>query len=206
MLEGGKPTLLEWCHLYCASHARMKKFRLSRVVSGLDTKYLHDTLQSLVHSTNYKGHTRITFPIENRAVEVYSSHKFNKWRMTTWICMLFYISMLWLFTWPYLYFATKKWAVVKVDWPFSFVMENGERCFTTISEKQWFAIWGKTVETSVLEKKKGAVTEEDLNRAVLPREEFQSGNAQVDLAANFVGAGLRAFGEVNRQLGWGGDC
>jgi hypothetical protein len=25
MLEGGKPTLLEWCHLYCASHARMKK-------------------------------------------------------------------------------------------------------------------------------------------------------------------------------------
>jgi hypothetical protein len=29
MLEGGKPTLSEWCHLYCASHARMKKYDIS---------------------------------------------------------------------------------------------------------------------------------------------------------------------------------
>jgi hypothetical protein len=179
---------------------------LTREVSGLDIIYLRDTLKSLVHSTNYKGHTTITFPIENRAVDVYSSHKFNHWRMTTWICMIFYLTMLWIFTWPYLFFATKRWAVVKVTWPFSYVMEDGSRCFTTISEKVWFAQWAKTIEKAVLEKQQGVLTEEDLQRAVLPQEEFRSGNEQIDRAANFVGAGLRAFSDVNRQLGWGGDC
>ena len=114
--------------------------------------------------------------------------------------------MLWLFTWPYLFFATKRWAVVKVSWPFSTIDENGETNFTTISERQWFNIWAKTVENAVLRKMKGTLTEQDLLRAGETEDEFQSGHAGFDRTASFLGAGLRAFNQVNRQLGWGGDC
>jgi hypothetical protein len=179
---------------------------VTREVTGLDKRYLTDSLKSLIHTTNYRGHTRITFPVENRVVEVYSSNRINSWRMTTWICMLFYISMLWLFTWPYLFFATKRWAVVKVDWPFSRITESGERCFTTISENQLFEKWAKTVEKAVLTKQQGTLTEEDLHRPDQPQEAFRSGHDGVDRAVNFLGAGITAFNEVNRQLGWGGDC
>jgi hypothetical protein len=44
MLEGGKPTLLEWCHLYCASHAKMKKYEpLSITLTQSFTNSLSDS-------------------------------------------------------------------------------------------------------------------------------------------------------------------
>lgn len=181
------------------------RFRVTREVSGLDRRYLTDALKSLVHSTNYRGHTHITFPIENRVVEVYSSNRVNSWRMTSWICMLFYISMLWLFTWPYIFFAEKRWAVVKVDWPFSRVTENGLRCYTTISEKDLFQKWSKILEKAILSRRQGTLTEEDLHRPNEATQDFRSGHDGIDQAVNFLGAGVRAYSEVSRQLGWGGD-
>jgi hypothetical protein len=172
----------------------------------LDTRYLEDNLKSIVHNTNYRGHTRISFPIENKAVEVYNTNRINTWRMTNWISFLFMITFLWLFSWPYLFFATKRWAVVKINWPFSVVNDAGERCFTSISERQLFEKWAKVIEKAVLEKKQGALSEEDFNNLDRPQPTFQSGHSEVDRAVSFLSAGARAYNEVNRQLGWGGDC
>lgn len=94
--------------------------------------------------------------------------------MTIWICMIFYITMLWLFTWPYLFFATKRWAVVKIDWPFSVLNDDGDRIYITVSESQWFGIWSKAIEKAVLMKKQGALTQLDLNPAL--EQEFRSGH------------------------------
>jgi len=201
-----KPALKQWCHLFCASHSTLKRFAVTRQVTNVDTRYIHDSINSLIHATNYRGHVRITFPVENGVYEVYSNHWINRWRLTSWIRVIFYFSMLWLFTWPYLFFATKRWEVVKVDWPFSMVNESGETLYAKISERQWFARWAQAIERAVLSRKQGCMTEEDVQRPIEPIQEFRSGNEGVDGAVNFLGAGIRAYGEINRQLGWGGDC
>ena len=114
--------------------------------------------------------------------------------------------MLWLFTWPYLFFATKRYAVVKADWPFSVAGDNGHTQYATISETQWLARWSKVIEKAALEKRQSVLTEEDLARVNEPVQQVNTGNSTLDSAVSLVGAGFRVFNEANRQLGWGGDC
>jgi len=201
-----KPSLREWCHRYCASHSPLKTFRFTRTVTGLDEEQLRRRILSLVHSTNYRGHARVRFPVDYGAVEVYSSHWINRWRWTPWICMIFYASFLWLLTWPALFVGTKRFHVVSAEWPFSRVDEHGRKRYATISEDMWFERWRVCIERAVLAKRVGFVTEEDMGRAYEPEREFRSGNGTVDAAVGFLSAGVRAYTEVNRQLGWGGDC
>ena len=113
--------------------------------------------------------------------------------------------MLWLFTWPFLFFTTKKYSVAKADWPFSKPIQNGESSYATITETQWFQRWRKVIEKAALEKRQGAITEEDLQRAQEPVQVPQTGNQSVDSAIGFISSGLRVYNEVNRQLGWGYD-
>src|ERR1700712_2530710 len=95
------------------------RFRLTRTVSGFDETQLKNRLEGLIRSTNYRGHISITFPIENHYVDLYTSSRINEWRLKKWICWIFYLTFLWIFTWPYLFFATKRYAVVNAVWPFS---------------------------------------------------------------------------------------
>lgn len=121
--------------------------------------------------------------------------------------MIFYLTLMFIFTWPYLFFATKRWAVIKVDWAFSRVDEGGDRRkYATVSEGKWFATWAGCIEKAVLQRRQGMLTEEDLAKANAPEREFRSGNEGVDTAVGFFGAGLNAYTQVNRSLGWGGDC
>jgi hypothetical protein len=179
------------------------RFLFTREVEGLDEAFLRESIQSLIRATNYKGHLTVTFPTENPGVEIWSQHWINMWRNSTWICILFYITMLWIFTWPYLFFATKKYAVVKAVWPFSVPNVEGGRSFATMSEGEWFTRWQKVIEKAVLQRKQTLLTEEDLARVDEPA--LQTGNNVIDSAVGFLGAGVRAYHEVNRQVGWGYD-
>lgn len=121
--------------------------------------------------------------------------------------MIFYLTLLFIFTWPYLFFATKRWAVIKVDWAFSRTDATGDnKRYATVSEKKWYATWAGCIEKAVLQKRQGLLTEEDLAKANAPEGEFRSGYEGVDTAVGFFGAGLNAYNQVNRSLGWGGDC
>jgi hypothetical protein len=120
--------------------------------------------------------------------------------------MIFYITLLFIFTWPYLFFATKRWAVIKVDWAFSKTDSQGRKTYATVSEKKWYATWAGCIEKAVLQKRQGILTEEDLAKANAPEQEFRSGHEGVDTAVGLFGAGLQAYNQVNRSLGWGGDC
>jgi hypothetical protein len=163
-------------------------------------------LTSLIRSTNYRGHLQIIYPTENLGTELYSDNFVNRWRNNTWICLLFYVTMLWLFTWPYLFFATKRYAIVKTEWPFSQADESGRKQYATISETQWMARWSKVIEKAALEKRQSVLTEEDLARVNEPVQQVDTGNSTLNSAVSLVGAGFRVFNEANRQLGWGGDC
>lgn len=162
------PTLTEWCHRFCASTSPLRVFRLKRAVTGLDTTYLRNRIDGLLRSTNYRGHIGISFPTEDENTDIYTSHAVNRWRNNSWLCWAFYLSFLWLFTWPVLFFATKRYAVVTAEWPFS-VPAADRRVYTTVSEAQFVERWGAAIRRLALERYQGEASEEVL-RGVAGRE------------------------------------
>ncbi|KAF2761046.1 hypothetical protein EJ05DRAFT_535904 [Pseudovirgaria hyperparasitica] len=217
-----KATLKEWCHRYCASPAGTRIFRLTRTITGLDETHLRTRIEGLIRSTNYKGHISIEFPVSDRAVDIYTSSKLNTWRLTTWICWLFYLSFLWLFSWPILYFTTKRYHVVRAEWPFSQLDAQGRKRYTTVSEEQWVDKFGLAVRQLCMDRYEG-MAGDDLLTQVLARPETHQplgpqfrAQAAVGAAVGAVRGGFNAVNQVNNlmrfaggssgdQIGWGFD-
>jgi hypothetical protein len=218
-----KPTLTEWCHRYCASPRMLRIFRLRRIVTGFDEASLRQRLEGLVRSTNYRGHISITFPVEDKNIDIYTSNKINKWRLTEWICWIFYLTFLWIFTWPYLFFMTKRYAVVRAEWPFSINSIDGRRkTYTTVSEDQWFENWHVAVRRLVLDRYQGEASEEIMNGVIARPEDppmpdcggISTGHVGVDDAVGILTQGFQIARSVQNggnfsrgvQGGWGYDC
>ncbi|KAI0123177.1 hypothetical protein BJ170DRAFT_599147 [Xylariales sp. AK1849] len=201
-----KPNLEEWSHLYCASHAGLKSFTLRRQMTGFDFPKVKQQLQNLVRNTNYRGRLSIDLATKDETVEFYNESSTNRWRLAAWIRLLCTFTLLFLFTWPYLWLRTKRWEVVVAEWPFSRMAEGNDREYVSISEDQWYNMWGMAIAKAVLEKRQTTLDQSDLRRAQEPESSFESGHATVDGAMGFFRAGMSAMNEVNRQLGWGGDC
>ncbi|KAK3317817.1 hypothetical protein B0T19DRAFT_298722 [Cercophora scortea] len=198
---GDKPSLTEWCHRYTASQAGLKCLTLERRMVGFDEEKVRQKLISLVRATNYRGSLSVTFPVVDAHVSVYNECKTNVWRLTAWIWWVCVLSLLFVFTWPYLFFRTKRFEVVFAEWPFSVTGENGRRQYVSISEDQWYNLWGRAISRAVLEKRQGILDQQDLIASEGADPVF--GNNVVDGAVNLLRAGVHAMNEVNRQLGWG---
>lgn len=200
-----KPSLTQWCHMYCASHAGLKAFQLRRRIDGFDKSRVKEHLEGMVRRTNYRGHVRISFPVDGEKVEVWNDCRTNRWRLTNWIYGLFCVSMLWLLTWPYLFLRTKRFETVSAVWHFSVVHPDCTRSYTTISEDQWYNLWGRALTKAVLTKRQGTLDQQDLLAAEGAPPSFNTGHSAVDGTLGFLAAGVNAMNEVNRQLGWGED-
>lgn len=107
--------LMRWIREYCDSKAKLKLFRITREVTGLNTEYLRKEIEQKIRSTNYRGHISVTFPIEDKHVDIYNPHWANQWRIS-WVRYIFYLTFLWIFAWPILFFMTKCWEVYRVNW------------------------------------------------------------------------------------------
>ncbi|KAI0135931.1 hypothetical protein F4814DRAFT_41423 [Daldinia grandis] len=201
-----KPTLQEWCHRYSASHAGLKVFALQRRMIGFDEEYIKMKLRELVNGTNYCGHLKVELVTKDSLIECYNEARVNKWRLTKWIQMLFTFTLLFIFSWPYLWLRTKRWEVVISEWPFSRIADDGTKQYVSITEDQWFNMWGRAIANAVLRKRQGLLDQTDLRRAEEPEPSFESGNSTVDGAVGLFRAGISAMDEVNRHLGWGRDC
>lgn len=202
-LGDAKPSLAEWCHRYCASHAGLKAFIFQRNVTGFDADMVKEKLTTLVRGTNYRGSLDISFPVKDNRIEVYNDCKTNAWRLTGWIFWVCCLSLMFIFTWPYLFFRTKRFEAVIAEWPFSKADAQGNRQFVSISEGQWYNLWGRAIHRAVLEKRQATLGQQDLLTAEAPDPTFD--HPVVDGAMSFVRAGVRAMNEVNRTLGWGYD-
>jgi hypothetical protein len=77
--ENGNPSLQDWCREYCSNKSTLKVFRVTRNVTDLETAYLHNSLERLVRSTHYHGHLDISFPIEEKNIDIYNDHWINRW-------------------------------------------------------------------------------------------------------------------------------
>ncbi|KAI0020313.1 hypothetical protein F4780DRAFT_378765 [Xylariomycetidae sp. FL0641] len=200
------PTLQEWCHRYAASHAGLKVFTLRREVVGFDEEYIKRRLTSMVRDTNYRGYLKVEFVTNDARIECFNDTKINRWRFNSWIQWFFTLTLLFILSWPCLWLSTKKWEVAIAEWPFSRPNAAGEKEYVSITEEQWYNMWGRAICRAVLEKRQKTLDQNDLRQAEEAGQPFDSGNAQVNGAVGLFRAGIHAMNEVNRQLGWGGDC
>ncbi|KAK3346599.1 hypothetical protein B0T25DRAFT_281950 [Lasiosphaeria hispida] len=198
-----KPSLAEWCHRYCASHAGLKCMTLQRRFTGFDEAFVRRRMVELVHSTNYRGNLQVQFPVKDQYVQVFNNCKINQWRLTRWIFWLCTLTLMVLFTWPYLFFRTKRFEIVQVDWAYSVDGSDGRKRYASISEERWYNMWGRAISRAVLQKRQSTLDQRDLLMAEGAGPDFSSVPAEG--ALGFLMAGVVAMGEVNRQLGWGGD-
>ena len=199
--------LRQWCEHFCASKARLRAFRVKQDVTGLDTDYLRKNLETLIRSTNYKGHLQITFPIEGRYVDIYNPHPINEWR-TNWVRYLFYISMLWIITWPILIFATRWWTVYSVDWRFSWV-EQTKKKYSVTTEPGWYNKHAALIRRLAMSNFQGDATGLPLEVQTEARSR-STGNANVDNAVSLLQGGIQVWNTIQRGAGrdvdsWGAD-
>ncbi|KAF2661163.1 hypothetical protein K491DRAFT_480093 [Lophiostoma macrostomum CBS 122681] len=214
------PDLREWCHRYCASPSLLRTFRLRREVRGFNEEFLKNRIEGLIRSTNYRGHLSITFPIEDQSIDIYTSNFINNWRLKTWVRWIFYLTFLWIFTWPYLLFATKRYAIVKTEWFYSSVDDSGNKKYSTISEEDWFQRWHVGVRRLALDRFQGEASYEEL-RGVQARPAdppmpgtINTGHVGVDNAVGLLQQGFQVASAISRgsnlarglQGGWGYDC
>ncbi|PVI07349.1 hypothetical protein DM02DRAFT_608887 [Periconia macrospinosa] len=213
------PTLTEWCHRFCASSKMLRIFRLERPVTGLDTGYLRNRIEGLIRATNYRGYISVTFPVEEKNIDIYNSSRINELRVTTWVRWVFFLTFLWIFSWPALYFGTKRYSVVRAEWPFSTTDATGRKQYTTISEEQWFGKWEVAIRRLVLGQYEGEASPEVLAGVCARAEDPQmpgtlnTGMQGLDQAANLLTQGFRFARSVQTgeslgrslQGGWGYD-
>lgn len=191
--DDGQPSPLEWCHRFCASRAGLRVFSLERRVVGWDFDVVRCKLETLVRDTNYRGTLTIEFPIRNSRVDIYNNCLTNRWRLTTWICWLFMLSLLFIFTWPWIFFRTKRFETVSAVWPMS---KDGR--YAAMSEQRWYNMWARTIQRAVLRRRQGVLDQGDVQLAEEPE-------ARAEGALGTIQAGLEAMGAINQSFGWGGD-
>ncbi|KAI9898702.1 hypothetical protein N3K66_007062 [Trichothecium roseum] len=198
--EQGTPDLAEWCRRYCESRYGLRVFALERRVEGWDADLVRSKLEGLVRATNYRGDLQIDFPVLGSRVEVYSDCRTNRWRLTRWVEMLFVLTLLFLLSWPYLFFRTRWWETVEVHWHMSVVGDDGRKRYASMSEERWYNLWARPIQRAVLERRQGVVDQGDLEPG-----DAESGPFRVGFGGA-VQAGVEAMGIVNRSFGWGGDA
>ncbi|RDA90237.1 hypothetical protein CP533_6866 [Ophiocordyceps camponoti-saundersi (nom. inval.)] len=198
--QDGPSGLDLWCHRYCASSSHLRCFSLRRRIVGWNWDLIRSRLEALVRATNYRGHAVVSFTVENAYADVYSNCRINRWRLTRWICFIFYVTLLFVLTWPFLFFRTRRWETVTAEWYASQPTSvPGRRKYAAgVSEDSWYSLWAPAIQRAMLERRDGELDRSDLERARTQTVTTARGGSVME--------GVQAaMGVVNQSFGWGGD-
>jgi hypothetical protein len=119
--------------------------------------------------------------------------------------------MLWIFSWPVLWLLTSRYEVVTSEWPYALIDEHGQKRYAVASEEDWYLRYAVVIRRSLLMRRQGWITDEDLR---LWESGISSGTSAPVSAAESRALGFAcglAHGIVNaaRDLdairGWGAD-
>ncbi|POS88110.1 hypothetical protein EPUL_001087 [Erysiphe pulchra] len=208
-----RDSLFEWCQKYVSDPAKIKSFTFSRKIRNHDTQKLYRLIRSAIAETRYRGQVFITFPVTNSKLIVYSPGKINEWRTKTWVCWFFYITFLWVLTWPTLIFLTSRYETVKCVFFYANTSDSSDpsRICKLQCEDDWFQSWKQTIKRAALTGvnigEEGSLsdnyrtTTEKILRNI---QEMRSGDRSVDEAHNFHGFGPD-FARFFDVYDWGGD-
>jgi hypothetical protein len=119
-----------WCNAYIRNPAHLKEFKLRKRLERLDRKMIETHVRSLVRSTNYRGRVEIRFPMQKCSVVLSPDNWVCRVRYG-WARWLFYLSFLWIITWPVLWVFTKRWDVIDAVY----------QCETD-AQIEWIHRWG----------------------------------------------------------------
>jgi hypothetical protein len=210
-----------WCRKYVSDPSSIKSFTLKREILNHDTKKIEQLLRSAIAETNYRGHLSIDFPKQHERVVIYSPAMINHWRMTVWIRWVFYLTFLWVFTWPVLFFLTSRYEVVKGIYKYADSPSGNDmtRKCTVMTEVQWFHRWESAIKRAALARmnNKDACLDEEYREATARADQRgetvgrtpeipRTGNAFADGALGLLGQGLRVAEGFQSAREWGGDC
>lgn len=192
-VESHPDPLRRWCDLFADNAARVKSFTMKREVKNHDTKRLESLLRSAIAETNYRGNVDIKFPSTHERLIIYSPAKINQWRTTKWICWIFYLTFLWIFSWPILFFLSAKYDVVKVTYPYADMPpgQPGQRDCAVMTEAEWFSLWQNAIKRAAIGKMmcQEACLDDDYRIATakaIDRGEFRPAPAQSDSSSRVV--------------------
>lgn len=199
-----------YVHSYTSSPFPVRSFTLNRSIIYHDSAALEALITSLVGSTNYRGHLKIGFPVTHNRVTVYSPCWQNDYREKTWLRWIFYLTFLWIFSWPYLWFVTRRWEVVTAVFPYGSPIDRPHREFVTKSEQVFFQEWKASIRRAVLGKKQGWIDEEYkfATEQVGPDALTgmpSTGSATADGALGFLRQAVNVGRDVAMAGGWGAD-
>ena len=154
------PDAEAYIHSYITSSFPVRSFTLNRRILHHDSAALEALITALVRSTNYRGDLRVTFPITHSRVTVYSPSWQNHYREKLWLRWIFYLSFLWVISWPYLWFMTRRWEVVTAEFRCSTAPECENKQDITKSGESFVKEWETSIRRAVLEMKQGSIDEE----------------------------------------------
>ncbi|KAL8667707.1 MAG: hypothetical protein Q9202_000562 [Teloschistes flavicans] len=195
---------------YISSPFPVRSFTLNRHIINHDSASLETLLTSLIGSTNYRGHLNVSFPITHNRVTVYSPCWQNDCRDKTWLRWFFYLTFLWIFSWPYLWFVTRRWEVMTAVFPYSSAPDGRGREFVVKSEHAFFQEWKTSIRRAVVGKRQGWIDEEyriateEAGSDALARQP-STGNATADGALGFLRQAVNVGRDVAMAGGWGAD-
>ncbi|PQE12434.1 ABC transporter protein [Rutstroemia sp. NJR-2017a BVV2] len=220
-MESSGDELQAWCEKYVADPSPVKSFMFERRIINHDTIKLKDLLKSLVASTNYRGNVHVHFTTKHKRVIVYSPNTINEWRMTPWVRWLFYLSFLWIISWPILFFLTRRYEVVKAFYQYADKPVGDEygRKPTVLSEQEFFNHWEAALRRAVVGRlvRKDACLDDEYRIATLQEEVARgqaaarilnggtTGSILADGIIGIIGAGTEFGREYNNAVGWGYD-
>ena len=124
--QDSAPDAEAYIHSYITSSFPVRSFTLNRRILHHESAALEALITSLVRSTNYRGDLRVTFPVTQSRVTVYSPCWQNHYREKLWLRWIFYLTFLWVTSWPYLWFMTRRWEVQTAAFPYSTAPECGK--------------------------------------------------------------------------------
>lgn len=212
--------LQAWCHKFVSDPSSMKCFIFERKIINHDKIHLEYLLRRIVTSTNYRGQVYVNFPTSHKRVIVYSPHMINEWRMTTWIRWFFYLTCLWVVSWPVLILITRRYEIVKGIYQYADRPAGvgiSARKATVQSEDEFVNHWEAALRSAIMGRmvKRDCCLDEDFRVQVLQEEVARgqaaarvlqgTGNTFADGAVGIISAATNLVGEYNDARGWGYD-
>ena len=141
---------------YTTTSLSRSRFTIRHMITNRNDAILKEKIESVIRSTNYRGHITIGFQLLPRTITIQTPHAFNRLRHNKffyWFCIIF---QLWIITWPILFFMTKRWAIAFVSWPYKMahrVEGDASRVrweSVRYSEQEWVQKYRYTIQQGVL--------------------------------------------------------
>ncbi|CAK7566852.1 MAG: hypothetical protein SEPTF4163_004806 [Sporothrix epigloea] len=201
-----RPSSDDWCRWFYEDPKKLKDFRITRYVNGIDYECLRSKLDAIVRRTNYRGDLEVSFPEKEHCVEFYNDHTLNEIRQDECCQVLSVLTCLCIFWAPYIASVTNSYDIMTVKWSFSRTNNQGRREYVSMSEDEWCNTWERAIVSGVLSMRQGTLDEEDLRRAQGVGATFRAARSPAaDEDFNPVREGVH-FSYPNQIRGWGGDC